>query len=34
MIVKIGFYKIYKNGLVQINIRTNLKGVEEKITKA
>ena len=30
MIVKIGFYKIYKNGLVQINIRTNLKGIEEK----
>ena len=34
MIVKIGIYKIYENGLVQINIRTNLKGVEEKITKA
>ena len=30
MIVKIGIYKIYKNGLVRINIRTNLKGVEEK----
>ena len=34
MIVKIGIYKIYENGLVRINIRTNLKGVEEKITKA
>ena len=30
MIVKIGFYKIYKNGLVRINIRTSLKRVEEK----
>ena len=30
MIVKIELYKIYKNGLVRINIRTNLKGVEEK----
>ena len=30
MIVKIGIYKIYENELVRINIRTNLKGVEEK----
>ena len=30
MIVKIGFYKIDKNGLVWMNIRTNLKGVKEK----
>ena len=27
---KSSFYKIYKNGLVRINVRTNLKGVEEK----
>ena len=34
MIVKIGVCKIYKNGLVRMNIQTNLKRVEEKITKA